>query len=123
METDHLPLIGLMNKDINQLSPRLAAMHLELLADTIKLEHNPGFEMVLADTLSRSCPKGTNLCEDLAVDPLLSVCLVVIRSEEAMSKYQAETARDELQAVINIYRKGRPRRERVAPARPWVIGI
>ncbi|KAF6036520.1 hypothetical protein EB796_005173 [Bugula neritina] len=87
VETDHLPLIGLMKKDINELSPRLAAMRLELLTYPIQLVYKPGTEMVLADTLSRSSPKDTNLCEDLEVDPLLSVCSVVIRSDDVMEKY------------------------------------
>ena len=85
VETDHLPLIGLMRKDINSLSPRLAAMRLELLSYPVELKHRPGTEMVLADTLSRACPEGTELHDDLSTDPLLSVCKVVIRSDETMS--------------------------------------
>ena len=103
VETDHLPLIGLMKKDINELSPRLAAMRLELLTYPIELVFKPGTDMVLADTLSRACPKNTNLCEDLEVDPLLSVCSVVIRSEQVMEKYQRATSQDEELSVVMRY--------------------
>jgi len=103
VETDHLPLIGLMKKDINELSTRLAAMRLELLTYPIQLVYKPGTEIVLADTLSRSCPKDTNLCEDLEVDPLLSVCSVVIRSDNVMEKYQRATSQDEELSVVMRY--------------------
>jgi len=102
VETDHLLLIGLM-KDINELPPKLAAMRLELFTYPIQLVHKPGTEMVLADTLSRSCPKDTNLCEDLEVDPLLYVCSVVIRSDDVMKKYQRATSQDKEWSVVMRY--------------------
>lgn len=111
IETDHMPLLGIMRKDINLLSPRLAAMRLELLSYPIKFEllYKPGKDMVLADTLSRSCPQGTDLFEDLAVDPLLSVCSVVIRSDETMNKYKLATDSDEELEVVRRYiEKGWP---------------
>ena len=61
--------------------------------------------MVLADTLSRSCPPGTDLVEDLSFDPLATVCSVVIRSEGTMEKYQVATAGDEELAVVRRYIK------------------
>ena len=109
VETDHLPLVGLMTKDINLLSPRLAAMRIKLLAYPIELQYKPGRLMVLADTLSRSCPDGTNKYDDLGIDPMKSVCSVVIRSESVMSKYQRATSDDEeLQVVLGYVQKGWP---------------
>jgi transposase InsO family protein len=109
VETDHLPLIGLLKKDINTLSPRLAAMCLELLSYPVELKYRPGPEMVLADTLSRACLDGTQQCDDLASDPLVSVCSVVIRSEDTMSKYQKATADDEeLPVVMRYIQEGWP---------------
>ena len=61
--------------------------------------------MVLADTLSRSCPPGTDLVEDLGLDPLATVCSVVIHSEGTMEKYQVVTAGDKELAVIRRYIK------------------
>ena len=48
VETDHLPLVGLMGKDINSLSPRLAAMRLKLLSYPIDVVYKPGKDMVLS---------------------------------------------------------------------------
>jgi len=105
VETDHLPLLGILNKNIDSLSPRVAAMRLELQSYPvrIKLKYTPGKNMIIADTLSRSCPQGTDLYEDLAEDPLLSVCSLVIRSDETMNKYQVATANDEELAVVLKY--------------------
>ena len=109
VETDHLPLLGLMEKEIGDLSPRLAAIRLKLLGYPIEMVYKPGKEMVLADTLSRSCPRNTDLFEDLDSDPLMSVCSVVIRSEDVMSKYQTATANDkELQTLLRYIQYGWP---------------
>ncbi|KAF6037334.1 hypothetical protein EB796_004367 [Bugula neritina] len=78
-------------------------MRLELLTYPIQLVYKPGTDMVLADTLSRSCPKDTNLCGDLKVDPLLSVYSVVIRSDDVMEKYQRAASQDEELSVVMRY--------------------
>lgn len=118
VETDHLPLLGLMNKPINELSPRLAAMRLELLPYPIALKYCPGSEMVLADTLSRSCPAKMSQEDDLGSDPLLSVCSVVIRSADVMTKYQKATLADEeLQVVMRYIQEGWPSHKKSCASR------
>ena len=118
VETDHKPLIGLMKKDISSLSPRLASMRLELLSYSIELVHKPGKSLVLADTLSRSCPAGTLLHEDLGTDPLLQVCSVVIRSEEVNGKYVRATENDEeLSVVLKLVQDGWPSFKKGCPRR------
>ena len=107
VETDHQPLVGLLSKDINSLSPRLAAMRLQLLSYAVKLNvtYKPGKELIIADTLSRACPQGTDLFEDLEVDPLVSVCSIVIKSEEVMAKYKKATESDEELSIVSKYIK------------------
>lgn len=90
METAHLPLLGLMSKDINKLSPRLATMRLELLAYTVALEYRKG-------------SGNTDLFEDSGVDPLVSVCSVVNRSKNVMSEHQRATDDDEELNVVRMY--------------------
>lgn len=105
IETDHQPLLGLMHKPINELSPRLAQMRLEMLSYPIKLilKYKPGKDMVLPDVLSRTCPQGTSECDDLGADPLLQVCQLMIRSETAMRKYQVATLADDTLSVVLKY--------------------
>lgn len=54
IETDHLPLLGIMKKPLNELTPRLLRMRLRNQLYDYKLVHKPGKELVLADTLSRA---------------------------------------------------------------------
>ena len=112
IETDHQPLIGLMHKPINELSPRLAQMRLEMLSYPVELvlRYKPGKDMILADVLSRTCPPGTCEYDDLGVDPLLQVCQLMIRSEDAMQKYQKATREDQILSVVLTYiREGWPK--------------
>lgn len=111
VETDHRPLLGLFTKPISALSPRLAQMRLELLTYpvTLELRFKPGKDMVLADVLSRTCAPGTDVCDDLGADPLLQVCQLLIRSEEAMTRFQKATENDEeLPVVLKYVREGWP---------------
>lgn len=118
VETDHKPLLGLMKKDIAMLSPRLASMRLMLLSYSIALKYTPGKYMVLADTLSRSCPAGTDLHDDLGSDPLLQVCNIAIRSSDTLKKYQEATLRDEeLSVVIRLVQEGWPSFKKACPSR------
>ena len=59
VEMDHQPLLGLFRKDISEFTPKLAAMRLEVLSYRIEidLQYRLGKKLVLADTLSRSCPQ------------------------------------------------------------------
>lgn len=92
-----------MSKDINELSLRLAAMRLELLAYPVELEYRKGVDMVIADRLSRLWLGNTDLFEDLEVDPLVSEWSVVIQNENVMSNYQRATDDDEELDVARRY--------------------
>lgn len=111
VETDHRPLLGLFNKPISTLSPRLAQMRLELLSYPVRLDlkYKPGKDMIIADVLSRTCAAGTDEHDDLGADPLLQVCQLIMRSDEAMGRFQKATACDEqLPVVLRYIREGWP---------------
>ena len=65
--------------------------------------------MGLADTLSKAWPARTLLHEDLGTEPLLQVCNIVIRSQEASLKYARATESDEeLSVVLKLSKNGWP---------------
>ena len=105
VETDHMPLIGLMKKDISQLTPRLAKMRFSMLNyPNICLVYKPGKQLVLADTLSRSCPPGHDVSgESASNDPMPTVCTMVFGSPEAHGKYQLQSRNDEELPVVARY--------------------
>lgn len=119
VETDHQPLIGIMAKPISELSPRLAQMRLDLLSYPVLLElkHKPGVEMILADVLSRTCPQGVDLFDDLGTDPLMQVCEMMITTDTAKIKYQEATKLDnELMKVMQYIEKGWPANRKLCAA-------
>lgn len=72
-------------------------MRLELPSHPIRLNfmHKPDKELVVIEILSGVCPQGTDLFEDLEVNPLIPVCAVGIRSKDISSMYQKETHANE----------------------------
>jgi hypothetical protein len=54
IQTDHKPLISIVNKPLNKAPKRLQGMIVRLQKYDAVLEYTPGKQMVLADTLSRA---------------------------------------------------------------------
>lgn len=54
IETDHRPLLGIVKKQLEDLSPRLQRMVLRLLRYNCEIKYVPGKKLQLADALSRS---------------------------------------------------------------------
>ena len=54
VESDHKPLVGLLDKPIASCSPRIQRMRLLLQRFDFKLIYKPGKEFFIADTLSRA---------------------------------------------------------------------
>lgn len=53
IETDHRPLIGLLKKTLDEMSPRIQRLAYKLLRYQFNLKYVPGKNMNIADTLSR----------------------------------------------------------------------
>ena len=70
-EVNHLPLLGLMEKDITTLSLPVAAIRIKLPKFSIAIEYKLGKDLVLAGPLSRSCSQEIIGTEDHDSDPLL----------------------------------------------------
>jgi hypothetical protein len=54
VETDHKPLVGLLDKPIASCSPRIQRMRLQLQRFDFKLVYKPGKDLFIADTLIRA---------------------------------------------------------------------
>lgn len=89
----------------------------------ISLEYKPGKELVLADTLSRSCPPDHEIQDSVvSVDPMLLVVGEVFGSVEATERYRQHTATDEeLTVVLRLTQCGWPstRKQCAARALPY----
>uniref|UniRef100_A0A131YJ66 RNA-directed DNA polymerase n=1 Tax=Rhipicephalus appendiculatus TaxID=34631 RepID=A0A131YJ66_RHIAP len=110
VETDHKPLVGLQNKDLASMSPRLQRLMLRLQCYSIKLVYVPGKLLSVADALSRS-PDPQSKIETADSDPGLMVSTLVQASPIKLKQIQEATDRDPtLQQLSKYIQQGWPER-------------
>ena len=126
VETDHLPLIGIMNKGLNDISPRLLRMRLRNQLYDYTLVHKPGKALVLADTLSRAFL--ADLCEDaealssLDTEQIHSVTSGVLRNPTFKDRLLSTVQSDSTLQILSSYiRNGWPAKRRmcIEPLKPF----
>ena len=69
IETDHKPLVGIFDKPLYKLSPRLQRMRMQLMRYDLTVRYKPGKEMFIPDALSRFGMKdesSKSITEDIA---------------------------------------------------------
>jgi hypothetical protein len=124
VETDHKPLIGLVDKPIGLCTPRIQRMRLQLQVYSYQLCYKPGKELYIADTLSRAPdPReysgDQSQCHDEHVHAALSY---VIPEPTIQEKYARATEADStLQLIVGLVNKGWPEHKRdcPVPAKPY----
>ncbi|KAJ8335412.1 hypothetical protein SKAU_G00387540 [Synaphobranchus kaupii] len=104
-ETDHKPLISIIRKNLNDMSPRIQRMMMKLQRYDLDLVYTPGKYIVLADALSRApTPVTTTLVSSMSEDVDVHVNLIASSlpvSEMMHMQIAHETKKDvELQTVM-----------------------
>ncbi|GBN42352.1 Transposon Ty3-I Gag-Pol polyprotein, partial [Araneus ventricosus] len=102
IETDHKPLIGLLQKPMDKLSPRLQRMVLELFKYNLQLRHVPGKNLYVEDALSRNplkCHEDTSFLEAGAA----VVHTVLTASDEKTEILKKATKDDPVLSLIRNY--------------------
>ncbi|GBM68622.1 Transposon Ty3-G Gag-Pol polyprotein [Araneus ventricosus] len=100
IETDHKPLIGLLQKPMDKLSPRLQRMVLELFKYNLHLTHVPGKNLYVADALSRNplkCHEDTSFLEAGA-----AVVYTVLTASDEKTEILKKAAKDD--PVLSLIR-------------------
>ena len=103
VETDHLPLLGIMKKPIGDSSPRLQRMRLKCLYYDFQLVHRPGHELIIADTLSRAQLTEQYITDNLEIEQVHA--LTELRIPTELQRHNIRTlTRDDvtLQALITV---------------------
>jgi len=93
VQTDHRPLLRIVQRDIAPLSPRLQRMMMRLLRFDFKLEYVPGKHLHLADGLSRA-PSDGRVSTDEMEGTEATVYSCVTLSAEATTDFKRETKAD-----------------------------
>lgn len=111
IETDHRPLVSIIKKSLNEMSPRIQRLIMKMQRYDFELIYTPGKHLVLADALSRA-PKMCHMSStekevenhvNMIVESL-PVC------DEKLKQISEETAKDkELQTVMDLIHNGWPK--------------
>ncbi len=96
IQTDHLPLVNIVSKQVCDVSPRLQRLLLRLHKYEVKMKYVKGLENVVADALSRVTPlppkSGDVQPDDLI--PLHTLTTGVPASESCLDRVREATAQD-----------------------------
>jgi hypothetical protein len=107
VETDHLPLLAIVKKNLGELTPRLLRMRLRMQVYDFELVHKPGTELYIADTLSRAYL--SDLCEshDEFVandhDQVHAVVTGILAKPTFREKFRQATCDDHSMNVLKSY--------------------
>ncbi|XP_044755743.1 uncharacterized protein K02A2.6-like [Coccinella septempunctata] len=122
VETDHKPLVAIFNKNLSDIPQRLQRMMLKIQQYDLIVNHVPGKEMYLADTLSRAKFEKDQSHDE--TDKILSSLNDELRihanflvnslnaSENKLNEIRAETQKDfTLTKIISYIKNGWPSRK------------
>lgn len=116
VQSDHKPLIPILNKNLNDCPARLQRMLIRLQKFDISVVYIPGKDLFIADALSRANYNRNNnyYISDIDLDIEAQVCLVknyVKMSDKRFIELQNETKNDEiLSQLIKYIKHGWPRK-------------
>lgn len=118
VETDHKPIVSLMNKPLHDIPPRLQRIMLRLQPYDLKVTYKPGKYLYIADTLSRAALPEQTLKEvdqelDLHINSVSSTLSV---SPEKLKEIKENSVKDEVLSIIIKYcQEGWPEHKRCVP--------
>lgn len=126
VETDHLPLLGIKRKGLNDITPRLQRMRLRTQLYDFDLIHKPGTAMHIADTLSRAyinehCPNSVEF-NSRDYDQIHAVTTGILPDKSFRDRFAKTTVNDPTMGVIKTHIvNGWPanRRSCSDPAKPY----
>jgi hypothetical protein len=99
VETDHIPLVSIFKKPLNDCPKRLQHMLLCLQQYEIQIEYKKGAELYVADTLSRAYQE---IEPNDFLEEELDILMVLPISEDRLTQLQMETEKDPvLQRLTN----------------------
>lgn len=116
VQSDHKPLLAIVNKPISKISTRLQRMLLKLLKYEFSIQYIPGSQMYLADTLSRAFIKDKVKDDPEMVNMVHVIAKHLPISESRMTQFKKALQDDiVLQTVVNYCLEGWPKTVKAVP--------
>lgn len=101
LETDHRPLLGLLKKPLEDMSPRIQRLAYRLLRYQFTLQHVPGKNLKIPDTLSREpLPE---MIDTNYLDNNLRVFTVISTSKENADRLKKAISQDAILQKVKEY--------------------
>lgn len=101
VQTDHQPLVAIMNKEINNInSQRLRKIKLKLTIYDLDVQYVPGSKMHVADALSRASSNASSIDVDTSLTKTIHTINV---SDAVQSLIAAETQKDPVLQQLKLY--------------------
>nr|XP_061820643.1 uncharacterized protein K02A2.6-like [Nerophis lumbriciformis] len=112
VETDHRPLVSIIKKNLNDMTPRIQRFMMKMQPYDFQLIYTPGKHLILADALSRAPMKNSVSATEEDVQNHVNMVSATLPVSDIKSQQIAEeTAKDEeLQRVITNMQNGWPPR-------------
>ena len=115
MHTDHKPLLAIVKKPFDKLTPRLQRFVLRLQRYKVSLVYKPGTEMFIADLLSRNYR--ADKTDNEPVTQVHSVKVSNIVSADWVEEIEEHTLKDEqAKQLYDVIKHGWPEHKNVLPA-------
>jgi hypothetical protein len=109
VETDHKPLVYIVDKPLNDLTPRLQRIKMKTQYYEYNVKYKPGKEMYISDLLSRFCPPSTYVQDLEFVDPMVGICEIRLANQLVKEQFMYATEQDStMQVLTNYVLKGWP---------------
>ena len=102
--TDHKPLVGVFQKPLHKLNPRLQRMRMHLLQYDLRVEWQPGCTMYVPDALSRIIKSGIDNASEF--DDTREINMIMRHlpiTESRLQQFREETAADPTLAKVKDY--------------------
>lgn len=109
-ETDHRPLVAIIKKNLNEMSPRIQRLMMKMQRYDFELIYTPGKNLILADALSRATAGNSESATDEDIQCHVNMVAAALPVSDTKTKQIAEaTAKDvELQHVMRNMDEGWP---------------
>lgn len=111
VETDHRPLVAIIKKNLNEMSPRIQRLIMKLQRYDFELVYTPGKHLVLADALSRAPEMSTACSTEKEIENHVNLIVESLPVSHVKAKEISDkTVKDEeLQTVMENIHSGWPK--------------
>jgi hypothetical protein len=116
IETDHKPLVSIMNvQNLDECPPRLMRLKLRLMRYSFQVQYVPGKHLLVADALSRApVDQGDSTVEKVVQEHVATITELCPESDTQLQEIREATLQDpQLAVLLNVLQTSWPTRQKL----------